>query len=55
MGVSSLDSDEIKTMSLSTLFSSVAPLCLFVTPLDCSTPGFPVHHYLLKLTQTLVH
>ena len=35
MGVSSLDSDEIKTMSLSTLFSSVQSLShvqLFVTP-----------------------
>ena len=24
-------------------------------PMDCSTPGFPVHHQLLELTQTLVH
>ena len=23
--------------------------------MDCSTPGFPVHHQLLKLTQTYVH
>ena len=23
--------------------------------MDCSTPGFPVHHYLLELTQNLVH
>ena len=23
--------------------------------MDCSMPGFPVHHQLLKLTQTLVH
>ena len=23
--------------------------------MDCSTPGFPVHHQLLKLTQTHVH
>ena len=22
---------------------------------DCSTPGFPVHHYLLELDQTHVH
>ena len=36
-------------------YCSVAQLCLFVTPLDCSTPGFPVHHYLLKLAQTHVH
>ena len=24
-------------------------------PMDHSTPGFPVHHQLLKLAQTLVH
>ena len=37
-------------------FSSVAQSCL--TPcdtMDCSTPGLPVHHQLLVLTQTHVH
>ena len=24
-------------------------------PMDCSIPGFPVHHHLLELTQTHVH
>ena len=24
-------------------------------PMDCSTPGFPVHHQLLKFTQSHVH
>ena len=24
-------------------------------PMDCSTPGFPVFHYLLELAQTHVH
>ena len=24
-------------------------------PMDCSTPGFPVHHQLLELIQALVH
>ena len=24
-------------------------------PMDCSTPGFPVIHYLLELAQTHVH
>ena len=24
-------------------------------PMECSTPGFPVHHQLLELTQTHVH
>ena len=28
---------------------------LFVTPMDCSTPGFPVHHQLPEFTQTHVH
>ena len=25
------------------------------SPMDCNMPGFPVHHQLLELTQTLVH
>ena len=38
------------------LFSSVAQSCLTLCdPMDCSMPGFPVHHQLLELTQTLVH
>ena len=37
-------------------FSSVAQLCLTLcNPMDCSTPGFPIHHQLLKLIQTHVH
>ena len=37
-------------------FSSVAQSCLtFCNPLDCSTPGLPVHHQLLESTQTHVH
>ena len=40
-----------------TLLSSVVTqsrltLC---NPMDCSTPGFPVHHQLLELAQTHVH
>ena len=36
-------------------FSSVVQLCLTLCdPMDCSTPGFPVHHQLPKLAQTLV-
>ena len=30
-------------------------ILLFATPIDCSTPGFPVLHYLLELAQTHVH
>ena len=37
-------------------FSSVAQSCLTLcNPMDCSTPGFPVHHQLLELAQTHVH
>ena len=40
----------------STLFSSVAQSCpTLCDPMDCSTPGFPVYHQLLELTQTHVH
>ena len=40
----------------SVLFSSVAQPCsTLCDPVDCSTPGFPVHHQLLELTQTHVH
>ena len=35
---------------------SVAKSCLTLCdPMDCSTPGFPVPHYLLKFAQTHVH
>ena len=39
-------------------FSSVQSLScvqLFATPMDCSMPGFPVHHQHPELTQTHVH
>ena len=37
-------------------FSSVFQSCLTLCdPMDCSMPGFPVHHQLLELTQTHVH
>ena len=39
-----------------TLFSSVAQLCpTFCDPMDCSTPGVPVHHQLPEFTQTHIH
>ena len=34
---------------------SLSRVWLFVTPLDCSMPGLPVHHQLLELTHTYVH
>ena len=37
-------------------FSSVAQSCpTLCDPMDCSTPGLPVHHQLPEFTQTLVH
>ena len=37
-------------------FSSVAQSCpTLCDPVDCSMPGFPVHHQLLELAQTHVH
>ena len=37
-------------------FSSAAQSCLtFCNPMDCVTPGLPVHHQLSELTQTYVY
>ena len=37
-------------------FSSVAHSCLTLcNPMDCCTPGFPVHHQTLELAQTHFH
>ena len=37
-------------------FSSVAQSCpTLCDPMNCSTPGLPVHHQLLESTQTHVH
>ena len=37
-------------------FSSATQMCLtHCNPMDCSTPGLPVHHQLLELTQIHVH
>ena len=37
-------------------FSSVTHSCpTLCDPMNCSMPGFPVHHQLLKLAQTHVH
>ena len=37
-------------------FSSVAQSCLTLCdPMDCSTPGFPIHHQLPQLDYTHVH
>ena len=46
----------VKVILIVFQFSSVPQLCpTLCNPMDCSTPGFPVHHQLLELTQTHVH
>ena len=43
-------------MFSSVRFSSVAQLCLTLCdPMNCSTPGLPVHHQLPEFTQPHVH
>ena len=45
-----------KAMKYFSQFSSISQSCLTLcNPMDCSTPGLPVHHQLLELTQTHVH
>ena len=49
------DPPQVKSLFLTRL-SSVAQSCLnLCDPMDCSTPGHPVHHQLPELTQTHVH
>ena len=57
------DREYVKTSVLSTQFCykpktafiSVQSRPTFCDPMDCSTPGLPVHHQLLEFTQTHVH
>ena len=47
---------QISNMLQSVQFSSVAQSCpTLCDPMNCSTPGPPVHHQLLEFTQTHVH
>ena len=46
----------LSTTYVSVQFSSVTQSCLTLcNRMDCSTPGFPVHHQLLEPAQTHVH
>ena len=46
----------LEMFSISVIISSVAQSCLTLCDsIDCSMPGFPVHHQLPELAQTLVH
>ena len=43
-------------MKVKVQFSLVTQSCPTVCdPMDCSMPGFPVHHQLLELIQTHIH
>ena len=51
--LSLLVSDFLESVvSVSSVAQSCPTLC---NPMDCSMPGFPVHHYLPELTQAHVH
>ena len=46
----------METMRLYFQFSSVTHSCpTLCNPMNCSTPGLPVHHQLLEFTHTQVH
>ena len=48
--------DFIKLLPCCKGISSVAQSCpILCDPVDCSTPGFPLHHQLLGPVQTHVH
>ena len=47
---------KIRVKLFSVQFNSVAQSCLILcNPMNCSTPGLPVHHQLPEFTQTHVH
>ena len=42
-----------RNKALAFQFSSVTQSCqIYFNPMDCSTPGLPVHHQLLEFTKT---
>ena len=54
--VGSQKKQESSRKNISVQFSSVAQLCpTLCDPMNCSTPGLPVHHQLPEFTQTHVH
>ena len=56
MGGKESDATERLTLPHTFTFSSVVPLSLTLCdPMDCSPPGFPVHHHLPEIAQTHVH
>ena len=50
------DTDVCKTFISSDQIRSVTQSCpTLCDPMNCSTPGLPVHHQLLEFTETHVH
>ena len=55
-GRSNQETEKIRIINHSVQFSSVAQSCpTLCDPMNCSTPGLPVHHQLLESDQTHVH
>ena len=51
-----LEKEAVDKNNASVQFSSVAQSCpTLCDPMDCSTPGLPVHHQPPEITQTHVH
>ena len=50
-----LDWVQFRTMKSHIQFSSVQSHPTLCHPMDCSTPGLPVHHQLSELIQTHIH
>ena len=51
-----MDLGSVIVSEVSVQFSSVAQACpTLCDPMDCSTPGLPVHHQLPEFTQSHVH
>ena len=54
--ISKINKKSFKIRLHSVQFSLITQSCLTLcNPVDCSTPGLPVHHQLLEPTQTHVH
>jgi len=51
------EKDNLSESLLGLMFSIQLPscVCLFVTPMECSTPSFPVSHHLPEFAQVHVH
>ena len=47
--------EHIQMASKHCLCSVAKPCPVLCDPMNCSTPGFPVLHYLSEFSQTLVH